>query len=278
VQVASLSKIPISLLSLWGFRDLARLRKQAASDAERFPAADQQAQPIPYSMAAFPLLFRGRSVGLIALWAVQPLQENAREALLTLTETIPRFITHMQVELELRDAKIAAEKADGAKSEFLANMSHEIRTPMNGVIGMTELALQTPLSAEQKEFLESVKFSANCLMTVINDILDFSKIEAGKLSIEAIPFNVRSAVADVVKSLSLRAHEKHVEREIPDYLRGDSGRIGQILTNLIGNSIKFTEEGEIFLSVGKHAEQAPHYRFTSLSAIPGSVSPLKSKK
>jgi signal transduction histidine kinase len=95
-----------------------------------FPAADQQAQPIPYSMAAFPLLFRGWSVGLIVLWAVEPLQENTREALLTLTETIPRFITRMQVELELRDAKIAAEKADGAKSEFLANMSHEIRTPM----------------------------------------------------------------------------------------------------------------------------------------------------
>jgi two-component system, sensor histidine kinase and response regulator len=143
---------------------------------------------------------------------------------------------------------------------------------------MTELALQTPLSAEQKEFLENVKFSANCLMTVINDILDFSKIEAGKLSIEAIPFNVRSAVADVVKSLSLRAHEKHVEREIPDYLRGDSGRIGQILTNLIGNSIKFTEEGEIFLSVGKHAEQAPHISLHFAVSDTGIGFPIEKQK
>jgi signal transduction histidine kinase/DNA-binding response OmpR family regulator/integral membrane sensor domain MASE1 len=226
-----------------------------------FPGANEQVQARNYALAAFPLLVRGQTSGLIALWTAQPFASNTKKELLTLTESIARFILRMVVEAELRGAKIAAENADRAKSEFLANMSHEIRTPMNGVIGMTELALQTQLTSDQREFLESVKVSADSLMTVINDILDFSKIEAGKLLIEDIPFNLRSEIVEVVKSLNLRAHEKRLElvyqiaSDIPEFLRGDPGRIRQILVNLIGNSIKFTEQGEIVLSIHKAAEQ-----------------------
>lgn len=219
----------------------------------------------------FPVQLFRAACSLLATWSIMAvlnafsaasygeLEKQVQERTSDLVKVNEKLLTDIaarkRVEAELERSRDAAVESSRVKSEFVANMSHEIRTPLHGVIGMTDLALDTKLEPEQREYLETVKMSADSLLTVINDILDFSKMEAGKIDLEAADFNLRDFLETAMKTLALRAHEKGLELlceiapEVPDVVRGDSSRLRQVIMNLIGNAIKFTSQGEVALRV-----------------------------
>ncbi|MBF0612549.1 MAG: response regulator, partial [Magnetococcales bacterium] len=207
------------------------------------------------AFAGYPLLVEERLVGVVVMFSRQPYTSVMKHAMAAIANELALGIQRKQGEIALLAAKELAEKASRTKSDFLANMSHEIRTPMNAIIGMGHLLQQTSLTPKQQDYLGKIKISSNILLNIINDILDITKIEAGKLSLEKVPFSLDALVGDILAMVGGKAEEKGIQlhyshpAEVPDRLLGDPVRLGQILTNLVNNAIKFTQKGEIAVAL-----------------------------
>src|SRR6516165_2223647 len=208
-----------------------------------------------FAFAGYPLLIEGRLMGVLAMFARKALSPAVLQVLRSVAAGVALGIERKRQEAELRRAKEAAEAANRAKSVFLAQVSHEVRTPLNAILGMNELALDTPEMEQQRKYLIAVQSSAEALLDVIDDLLDFSKIEAGKLELDRAAFSLSTVLNETLRSFAPRAHRKGLELvgrihpEVSDSYVGDAGRLRQVLTNLVGNAIKFTAEGEVVVEV-----------------------------